>query len=173
MHRLEQLAREARIHFEAGNRVFLNDEDVSDAIREPDIAVGASKVAAVPAVRRALVEKQREFGESSSIVMEGRDIGSIVFPEATVKIFLDAPPQIRAERRTREFAGVGRSVDENATGRDMEERDRRDRTRAESPLMQAPDAIYIDSGSLSIDEVEQAVLKVVRDKTTNGKEYHH
>ena len=173
MHRLEQLAREARIHFEAGNRVFLNEEDVSEAIRDPDISVGASKVAAVPAVRRALVEKQRELGESSSIVMEGRDIGSIVFPEATVKIFLDAPPQVRAERRTREFAGAGRSVDEDATVRDMEERDRRDRTRAESPLMQAPDAIYIDSGGLSIDEVEQAVLKVVRDKTTNGKEYLH
>ena len=173
MHRLEQLAREARIHFETGNRVFLNGEDVSEAIREPDIAPAASQVAAVPAVRRALVEKQREMGESSSIVMEGRDIGSIVFPEATVKIFLDAPPQVRAERRTREYAGTGRTVDQTATVRDMEERDRRDRTRPESPLMQAPDAIYIDSGGLSVDEVEQAVLKVVRDKTTNGKEYLH
>jgi CMP/dCMP kinase len=173
MHRLEQLAREARIRFESGNRVFLNDEDVSEAIREPDVAAGASKVAAVPAVRRALVEKQREMGQSSSIVMEGRDIGSIVFPEATVKIFLDAPPEVRADRRTREHAGAGRNVDQNATVRDIEERDRRDRTRPESPLMQAPDAIYIDSGSLSVDEVEQAVLKVVRDKTTNGKEYLH
>jgi cytidylate kinase len=119
------------------------------------------------------VEKQREMGESTSIVMEGRDIGSIVFPEATVKIFLDAPPQVRAERRTREYAGTGRKIDQDATVRDIEERDRRDRTRVESPLVQAPDAIYIDSGSLSVDEVEQAVLKVVRDKTTNGKEYLH
>ena len=173
MHRLEQLAREADIRFESGNRVFLNGEDVTDAIRDPETAAGASRVAAVPAVRRALLEKQRKLGESASVVMEGRDIGSIVFPDATVKIFLDAPPHVRAERRTRDYAGAGRHVETNETVRDIQERDRRDRTRAEAPLVQAPDAVYIDSGGLTVDEVEEAVLKVVRDKTTNGKEYLH
>jgi CMP/dCMP kinase len=173
MHRLEQLAREAEIRFEPGNRVILNGEDVTDAIREPEAASGASKVAAVPAVRRALVDKQRAIGESASVVMEGRDIGSIVFPDATVKIFLDAPAQVRAERRKREYSGAGRRVDHKSLARDLQERDQRDRTRAEAPLVQAPDAVYIDSGSLSVTEVEEAVLKLVRDRTTNGKEYLH
>jgi CMP/dCMP kinase len=174
MHRLEQLAIQADIRFEAGSRkVLLNGEDVSDAIREPEIAVAASKVAAVPAVRRALAEKQRQMGESASIVMEGRDIGSIVFPGATVKIFLDAPADVRADRRSRELALVSERVDHNVTFRELEERDQRDRTRAEAPLVQAPDAVYIDSGGLSIEQVEEAVLKVVRDRTTNGKEYLH
>jgi cytidylate kinase len=174
MHRLEQLAREADIRFESGSRrIFLNSQDVTEAIRAPEIAAGASKVAAVPAVRRALVEKQRQMGASASIVMEGRDIGSIVFPDATVKIFLDAPSDVRAERRARDFAVSGRTFDKNTTVRELEERDHRDRTRPESPLVQAPDAVYIDSGGLSVEEVEQAVLKVVRDRTTNGKEYLH
>jgi CMP/dCMP kinase len=172
MHRLEQLAREAEIRFEPGSdRVLLNGEDVSGAIRTPEIGAGASKVAAVPAVRRALVEKQRSMSETASIVMEGRDIGSIVFPEATVKIFLDAPSDVRASRRTRQLALTGRVVDQTATVREIEERDHRDRTRPEAPLVQAPDAVYLDSGGLSVDEVEEAVLKIVRERTTNGKEY--
>jgi CMP/dCMP kinase len=174
MHRLEQLALQAEITFESSTQsVTLNGEDVTNALRVPEISAAASKVAAVPAVRRALVEKQRHMSESSNIVMEGRDIGSVVFPDATVKIFLDAPTNVRAHRRTREFAVSGRNVDGETTVRDMEERDRRDRTRPEAPLVQAPDAVYIDSGSLSIEEVEEAVLKIVRERTTNGKEYAH
>jgi cytidylate kinase len=174
MHRLEQLAREAQIAFEAGSgRVLLNGDDVTDAIRSPEISAGASKVAAIPGVRRALVEKQRRISESSSIVMEGRDIGSVVFPDANVKIFLDAPSEVRADRRTRELAVTGRGIDKAATVREIEERDRRDRTRPEAPLVQAPDAVYIDSGGLTVEQVEDAVLKVIRDRTTNGKEYLH
>jgi CMP/dCMP kinase len=174
MHRLEQLARQAEIAFVSrSQRVTLNGEDVTEAIRAPEISAAASKVAAVPGVRRALVDKQRQMGASANVVMEGRDIGSVVFPEATVKIFLDAPPHVRAFRRTNELAGRGEDVDGEATILALEERDRRDRTRVEAPLMQAPDAVYIDSGGLSIEEVEEAVLKVVRDRTTNGKEYSH
>ena len=174
MHRLEQLALQAEISFEPSTqRVTLNGEDVTDALRLPEMSAAASKVAAVPAVRRALVEKQRQMSESSNIVMEGRDIGSVVFPDATVKIFLDAPSEVRARRRTRELAVTGRNVDSDSTVREMEERDRRDRTRAEAPLMQSPDAVYLDSGSLSIEDVEEAVLKIVRERTTNGKEYSH
>ena len=165
MHRMEQLARAAAIDLEpAGSRVLLNGEDVSEEIRRPEIAEAASMAAAIPAVRRALVEKQRAMGASGSVVVEGRDIGSVVFPEASVKIFLDADPDERVRRRLAETA----SARETVAGQ-LKERDDRDRTRAESPLVQAPDAVYIDSTSLSEEEVEEAILKVIRTKLSNGK----
>jgi CMP/dCMP kinase len=166
MHRLEQLANEARIEFVPGSGgVLLNGEDVTEAIRAPEIADAASQVSRVPAVRRAMVAKQREFGERSSVVMEGRDIGSVVFPDATVKIFLDAHPEVRVERRAGES-----SLPAEVVARQLSERDQRDRTRPESPLLQAPDAIYFDTTGLSIDDVEEALLKIIRDRTSNGKE---
>jgi cytidylate kinase len=172
LQKLEQLAREADICFEAGSqRVFLNTEDVTAAIRTPEMSQMASKVSAVPGVRRAMVEKQREMAAETSVVMEGRDIGTVVFPDARVKIFLDAPSEVRTGRRARELEQRGETVDIAATAREMAERDQRDSTRAEAPLMQAPDAVYIDTGGLTIEEVVDAILKVVRDRTTNGKEY--
>jgi cytidylate kinase len=172
MHRLEQLAREADIRFESGTqRVLLNGEDVTGAIRTPEISAASSQVAAVPAVRRALVDKQRRMAEQANIVMEGRDIGSNVFPEAKVKIYLDAPADVRAVRRARELAGRGVPADAAVTGREIEERDHRDRSRPEAPLLQAPDAVYVDTAGLNEEEVAEAVLKIVRDRTTNGKEY--
>ncbi len=166
MHRLEQLAKEARIEFVPGTGgVLLNGEDVSEAIRAPEISDAASQVSRVPAVRRAMVAKQREIGEHASVVMEGRDIGSVVFPEATVKIFLDAQPEVRVERRAGES-----SLPHEVVARQISERDRRDRTRPESPLLQAPDAIYVDTTGLSIEDVEAALLKIIRDRTSNGKE---
>ena len=169
MHRLEQLANEAAIEFVPGNnRVLLNNEDVSEAIRAPEVSKAASEVSLVPAVRRALVRKQRELGEQASVVMEGRDIGSVVFPNATVKIFLDAQIHERTERRARESA-----LPPEVVAQHIHERDRRDRTRNESPLVQAPDAVYIDTTGLSIDEVEAALLKLIRDRTSNGKERTH
>jgi len=165
MHRMEQLARAAAIELEpGGSRVLLNDEDVSEQIRQPEIAEAASLAAAIPAVRRALVEKQRAMGASGSVVIEGRDIGSVVFPEASVKIFLDADPNERIRRRLAEAGGAPQAV-----AGQLKERDDRDRTRAESPLVQAPDAVYIDSTSLSEEEVEEAILKVIRTKLSNGK----
>jgi cytidylate kinase len=172
MHRLEQLARESDIDFESETqRVLLNGEDVTEAIRAPDVTAASSQVAAVPAVRRALVDKQRRLAQQANVVMEGRDIGSNVFPEAKVKVFLDAPADVRAVRRARELSGRGVRVDAAVTGRDMEARDQRDRTRAEAPLLQAPDAIYVDTAGLDEEQVAEAVLKIVRDRTTNGKEY--
>jgi len=166
MHRLEQLANEALIEFTSGTPgIRLNGEDVSDAIRAPEIAEAASQVSMVPGVRRAMVRKQREIGERASVVMEGRDIGTVVFPEATVKIFLDAQPEVRAERRA-----VESSLPSDLVAHQISERDQRDRTRAESPLVQAPDAVYVDTTGLSLDEVEAALLKIVRDRTSNGKE---
>ncbi len=165
MHRMEQLARAAAIELEpGGSRVLLNGEDVSEEIRRPEIAEAASMAAAIPAVRRALVEKQRAMGAAGSVVMEGRDIGSVVFPEASVKIFLDADPDERIRRRLAEAGGAPQAV-----AGQLKERDDRDRTRAESPLVQAPDAVYIDSTSLSEEEVEEAILKVIRTKLSNGK----
>ena len=165
MHRMEQLALAAGIEFEPGSsRVLLNGEEVSGAIRAPEIAAAASMAAAIPGVRRALVEKQRAMSATSSVVMEGRDIGSVVFPDADVKIFLDADPQERVRRRLAESEGAPEAVAEQTR-----QRDERDRTRAESPLVQSPDAIYIDSTGLSPDEVEEAILKVIRKKLSNGK----
>jgi CMP/dCMP kinase len=163
--RLEQLAKQARIEFSAPeNNVFLNGEDVTAKIREPRVTDAASKVAAVPGVRKAMREEQRRIGEHQSLVMEGRDIGTVVFPEARVKIFLDAEPEARAGRRANELGG---SVEEIA--KEITERDTRDRTRAEAPLTQAPDAEYLDSTALTPTEVEEAILKIVRRKTANGK----
>jgi cytidylate kinase len=165
MHRMEQLARAASIALEpASSRVLLNGEDVSEEIRSAEIAEAASAAAAIPGVRRALVEKQRAMGALTSVVMEGRDIGTVVFPSADVKIFLDADPEERVRRR---LAETGSSPD--VVAGQLKQRDDRDRGRTESPLMQAPDAVYIDSTGLSTEQVEEAILKVIRGKFSNGK----
>jgi cytidylate kinase len=170
-HRLGQLAREARIELEPGSaRVLLNGEDVSEAIRTPEVSQAASKVSAVPGVRRAMVEEQRRMAAQNSVVMEGRDIGTVVFPHAEIKIFLDADPTVRARRRFEEAAERGETIDPQEMARQIGERDQRDRTRSEAPLVQAPDATYVDSTGLSIDQVEEAVLKLIRERTSNGKE---
>ena len=171
MHRLEQLARAAQIEFRAGSsRILLNGEDVTDAIRTADAASAASKVSAIPGVRRALVEMQRRIGAEGGVVMEGRDIGTVVFPDAGVKIFLDADPQVRAERRVLELREKGEQVETGEIARQIRERDERDSQRADSPLAQAPDAVYVDSTGLSAEEVEQVILKLIRDRVSNGKE---
>jgi CMP/dCMP kinase len=166
-HRMEQLARAAGITLEAaGGRVLLNDEDVTEAIRAPEVSRVASLVAAISGVRRALVEKQRAIGTQNNVVMEGRDIGSVVFPNADLKIFLDADAEERARRRALEVRG-----DRAAISSQMRERDERDRTRAEAPLTQAPDAVYVDSTGLTLDQVEEAILRLVRARISNGKEF--
>jgi cytidylate kinase len=166
-HHMEQLALAAAITLAGdGSRVMLNDEDVTEAIRAPEVSRAASLVATIPGVRRALVEKQRAIGRERNVVMEGRDIGSVVFPGADVKIFLDAATEERARRRAAELNG-----DHESVARQIRERDERDRTRAEAPLTQAPDAIYLDSTGLGIEDVEEAILKLVRARISNGKEY--
>lgn len=165
MHRLEQLANAAHIEFGGDNTVLLNNEDVTEAIRAPKVSQAASEVSLIPAVRRAMVEKQREIGGHMSVVMEGRDIGTVVFPEATVKIFLDALPEERATRRATESR-----LPTDVVEQQIRERDQRDRGRAQSPLIQAPDAVYVDTTGLTIEEVEAAILKIIRDRTSNGRE---
>jgi cytidylate kinase len=170
MHRMEQLAIAADIELSPG-RIRLNGEDVTDAIRTPEVSGGASKVAVIPGVRRALVAKQRLMGERSSVVMEGRDIGTVVFPDAEVKIFLDADPRERVRRRLGDVRASGEEIPESALAAQMKERDQRDSTRADGPLAQAPDAAYLDSTSLTVEEVEEAILKIVRSRVTNGKDF--
>lgn len=161
MHRMDQLAREAHVTFLNGS-VLLNGEDVTEAIRTPRVSEAASKVATYPGVRRAMREEQRRIGAEGPSVMEGRDIGTVVFPDARVKIFLDASAEARAGRRAVE---LGTPVEQVA--KDLAGRDTRDRTRAEAPLMQAPDAEYVDTTGLTAEEVEEAVLKIVRGRTSN------
>jgi CMP/dCMP kinase len=170
LHRMEQLALAAEITLEPG-RIRLNGEDVSEAIRTPEVSAGASKIAVIPAVRRAMVAKQRAIGERSSVVMEGRDIGTVVFPDAQVKIYLDARPEERVRRRLLEALAKGEKVAESALAAQMKERDQRDSTRADAPLAQAPDAAFLDSTWLSIEEVVEAILRIVRARVTNGKEF--
>ena len=162
--KLAELARAAEIRLENG-RVHLNGEDVTGEIAS--VGEEASRVAKVRGVREPLVTKQREYRKTGSLVMEGRDIGTVVFPDAEVKIYLDASPEERASRRVKQHGG-----DPGEIARQIEERDERDRNRADSPLAQAPDAVYLDTDGKSIDEVVEAILKVVRDRTANGKEIH-
>jgi cytidylate kinase len=171
LHRMEQLALAAEIDLAPG-RIQLNREDVTDHIRTPEVSNGASKIAVIPGVRRAMVAKQREIGRRVSVVMEGRDIGTVVFPDADVKVYLDANPEERVRRRLQESRAKGDEIAESVLAAQMKERDQRDSTRADAPLSQAPDALYLDSTSLNIEEVTEAILKMVRARVTNGREYH-
>jgi cytidylate kinase len=125
----------------------------------------------IPGVRRAMVAKQREIGQKVSVVMEGRDIGTVVFPDADLKVFLDASVEERVRRRLLESRAKGVETSESVLAAQMKERDQRDSTRADAPLAQAPDAVYLDSTHLSEDEVAEAILKMLRARVTNGKEY--
>lgn len=167
-HGLAAVAAGAQIQL-AGERITLDGEDVTGAIRTPEIGEAASQVSQFAGVRSAMVAQQRRIAGERPVVMEGRDIGTVVFPDADVKIFLDADTQIRAGRRARELEQKGVPVPEDLV-RQIAERDRRDRGREESPLVQAPDAVYLDSTGLSAAEVEAAILDIIRARVATGKE---
>jgi cytidylate kinase len=169
-HRMEQLALAAEIDLLPG-RIRLNGEDVTEFIRSPEVSNAASEAAVIPGVRRAMVDKQRAIGERASVVMEGRDIGTVVFPHADVKIFLDANPHERVRRRFEEVRGKGEAISEGTLAAQMQERDQRDSTRADAPLAQAPDAVYVDSTAMGIEDVEERILGIIRSRVSNGKEY--
>lgn len=151
---LVKLAQESRIQLEptmGGNRTLLNGHDVSARIRERDVTEAASRVSVHPGVRAWMVARQREMGVGGGVVMEGRDIGTKVFPDADLKVFLDADPVVREQRRMEQQKIKG-EVAANVAA-DLRERDHRDRTRAVSPLLAAEDAVVIDSTKMSEDEV--------------------
>ncbi len=164
---LEALARETRIDLRAqdgGQRVLLDGEDVTDSIRTPDVSQAASKIAVIPGVRHVLVAEQRRAGQQGGIVMEGRDIGSVVFPDAHLKIFLTASAEVRAERRWREHQQKGEAIDLGRTLEEIRERDRRDQERASSPLVRADDAVIVDSTAMEPEEVARLVVMLAREQ---------
>jgi len=142
-------------------RALLGGEDVSEAIRTPEMAMVASRVSAEPAVRRKLTEMQRAIGNNGAIVAEGRDMGTVVFPEAKHKFFLDASPGERASRRQKQLMEKGQQVDYQEILAQIEKRDRDDSSRSLAPLQPAADAIVIDSSRMSIDEVVSFMLGIV------------
>jgi len=143
-------------------QVFLDGKDVSLAIRSADMSQGASKVSAIPGVRDALLDMQRSLGAQGGVVLEGRDIGTVVFPHAEAKFFLTASVKVRAERRYKEHLARGDQVDREAIEREVVERDQRDTQRPVAPLKQADDAVLIDSSVLSIDAVVDLIVSHVR-----------
>jgi cytidylate kinase len=162
---LVKLAQEARIQLEptlGGNRTLLDGRDVSSRIRERDVTEAASRVSVHPKVREWMVARQRQMGAGGGVVMEGRDIGTQVFPDADLKIFLDADPVVREQRRMAQQKIKG-EVAANVAA-ELRERDQRDRTRAASPLVAAPDAVVINSSALSEDEVLAQVERLVSQK---------
>jgi len=161
---LEKLFNSMKLNFvldeNKGLRLMLNDSDITDHIRTPEIAMFASAVSARPVVRRFLLELQRGFGVEKKVVFEGRDMGTVVFPDADVKFFLDASPKIRAKRRYNELKSTSPQPLE-AVEKDMDRRDKNDSTRDIAPLKPAQDAIRIDSSDLSIDAVIERMLTII------------
>ena len=153
------------ISYENGEQaVFLNGENVDAFLREERVGNAASAVSAVPRVRERLVQLQRELAASADVVMDGRDIGTVVLPDADLKIFLTASSRVRAERRYRELQEKGIEADLKTIQRDIEERDHRDMTRETSPLRQAEDAVVIDSSMMTVDEVIQNILDLIQSR---------
>ena len=166
---LARLARDTQITLQAdraSNRVYLDGEDVTERIRDADVTQGASRVSVHPNIRTWMVDLQRDLGRKGGVVMEGRDIGTVVFPDADVKVFLDASPEARSQRRYEQNASSAAQrhsqADQAGVLQALRERDERDRNRANSPLRPAADAIVIDSTALSLEEVLARIEEIVR-----------
>jgi CMP/dCMP kinase len=160
---LEKLAARTQIRLvptRTGNSVYLDGVEVTERVRVPDVTAGASRVSVHPGIRRWMVSMQRQLGAAGGVVMEGRDIGSEVFPDADVKIFLDAAAEVRGQRRFEQSRPANRQPPESVL-EELRERDRRDRTRAASPLAPAPGAVVIDSTNLSLGEVVARVEAII------------
>lgn len=157
---------DVRLSYQDGaQHVLLCGEDVSDAIRTPEIAYYASKVSAVPEVRKFLLDVQRDMAKKGNILMDGRDIGTVILPDAPVKIFLTASAEKRAERRYLELCQKDRQLTRESVLHDIVERDRQDMTRAAAPLRQADDAVLLDTSDMTLDESIEAVLQIIQEKT--------
>ena len=163
---LQQLAAETTIRLESGeeeNRVLLDDEDVTGLIRNQTVTDAASRVSVFPAIRAWMVRLQQQLGDQGGVVMEGRDIGTVVFPHAAVKIFLDAAPEVRGLRRFDQL-GPSPAVQPDEVISDLRARDARDRNRADSPLKPASDAILLDSTHMTLDQAVKAAEDIVAAK---------
>ena len=145
-------------------RIYLNDRDVSDSIRSENAGMSASRVSALPEVREKLVELQRELAKKENVVMDGRDIGTVVLPNATLKIFLTADVGVRAQRRLLQLQAKGEIADIASVEEDLKQRDYNDSTRKASPLKQAQDAVLLDTSNLSIEETADAIIKMAEER---------
>lgn len=160
--RLADLARRTNIALsEGGGGVSLDGDDVTSAIRTREVTAAASRVSAHSAVRREMVARQRQLGEAGGVILDGRDIGTAVFPDADVKFYVDADPARRAQRRAEELAATGTAVDAAAIESEIRQRDHADMTRPDSPLTRAPDAVSLDTTTLTPDQVVEKMLEVV------------
>ena len=164
------LLKDLNIHMDygpdGGQRMFLDGEEVSQAIREHSISGQASKVAAIPEVRSFLLDVQRKLAREHDVVMDGRDIGTVVLPQADVKVFLTAAPEARAKRRLLELKQRGQQADYDTVLRDIIQRDEQDRTRPVAPLRQAEDALLLDTTQLNLAQSLQALLTIIKEKIT-------
>jgi cytidylate kinase len=169
---LMELAQYTRVALEPqseGNRVVLDGVDVSRRVRDGDVTEAASRVSVHPKLRAWMVTQQRKLGEKGGVVMEGRDIGTAVFPDAEVKIFLDAAPEVRGNRRYRQRTPELAKVTEESVLKGLRERDERDRNRAESPLRPAADAVVLDSTAMTLEEVLAEAEAIVRSHVEGAK----
>ena len=153
----------------SGERVELDGVDVTTAIRSPAVSAAASQVAVHPEVRRTLLARQRAFRRPPGLVADGRDMGTVVFPDAALKVFLTASPEVRAERRYKQLIEKGISANLRALSRDLAERDARDANRPVAPLVPAPDSQVLDSSALSIDAVVERILQLYRERFSGGR----
>ena len=161
--RLAVSARSMPVGFH-NERIVLSDQDVTEKIRSEEVSMRASEVARLPLVRKALMERQRAFRQPPGLVADGRDMGTIVFPDATLKVFLTATPEVRAERRYKQLIEKGMDANLRALSRDLQERDARDANRAVAPLVPASDSQVLDSSALSIDEVAELIVRWYRER---------
>ena len=156
--KLARLAHELPVEFADSGAILLSGEDVSAAIRSEEIGMGASQVAALPAVRAALLQRQRAFLTAQGLVADGRDMGSVVFPDAELKIFLTASPRVRAERRAKQIGMPTQGAEFERILTDIEARDEADRSRAVAPLHKLPEAYLLDTSDLSVNEAVERIL---------------
>ncbi|MBV9192327.1 MAG: (d)CMP kinase [Betaproteobacteria bacterium] len=164
---LARLAAEMDVVFNDGE-IVLVDEAVTEKIRSEPVGIRASEVAKLPALRQALLTRQRAFRRSPGLVADGRDMGTVVFPDAELKVFLTATPEIRAERRYKQLIEKGIDANLRALSRDLRDRDERDAKRAVAPLVPAPDSQVLDSSALSIDEVVDRIVGWSRERKLGG-----
>jgi CMP/dCMP kinase len=150
------------------DEILLEDQDVSSQIRHETVGNRASEIAPMPQVRQALLKRQRAFREPPGLVADGRDMGTVVFPDAALKIFLTASPEVRAQRRYKQLIEKGIAANLGALSRDLAERDKRDANRAVAPLVPAPDSQVLDSSALSVEAVADQVLKLWRRRISGG-----
>ena len=157
------------LKFENGTQyVYLNGENLGDKIRRPEISMAASAVSAIPAVRSFLLDTQKSIAQTHSVIMDGRDIGTVILPNADVKIFLFASDEARALRRTKELEAKGISADYEDVLREMRERDAQDRNRDIAPAIPAPDAIPFDNSDLTVEESIEKLLEIIREQVPNA-----